>query len=156
MTGFCPTFPCSPGDLFHFSGLILTGGQFDSLFRRLPLGILSYQPSTSAFRRLATEQVVALNPSQRGELSTISAAQSNETFSALILGYQQFLALSCSRTASSHEVFPAALAVFFSRRLFARSAPRSAASRCNSASHFSKSFDASMSRCSLVSMVNSA
>lgn len=29
MTGFCPKFPCSPGDLFHFSGLILTGGQLD-------------------------------------------------------------------------------------------------------------------------------
>jgi len=65
-------FPCSPGDLFHFPGLILTGGQLDFLFRRLPLGILSYQPSTSAFRRMGAEQAISQNQSRSGELSTTS------------------------------------------------------------------------------------
>lgn len=86
MTGFWPKFPCSPGELFHFSGLIRTGGKLDSLFRRLPHGILSYPPSTSAFRRSATEQANALIRSSRGEPDTISELQSNGTFSALNIG----------------------------------------------------------------------
>ncbi|ULU27688.1 hypothetical protein DYST_04654 [Dyella terrae] len=120
MTGFCPKFPCSPGDLFHFSGLILTGGQLDLLFRRLPRGILSYQSSTSAFRQLATEQAVALNRSASGELSTISEAQSNETFSALSAAYQQSCAMSCNWRPTNHDSCRAVVAAFFSQCVSAR------------------------------------